>query len=162
MKHFTDVSVLLCAYLEILDSELLCQFFCFFKWYFSIIYISFVSYNDFYNILACIGFNLLQPVLKRLKWSLIADGIYHDYAHGTFIVSLCDSFESLLTSSIPYLQSYFLAVYFKSLYLKIDSFIIAMVPIVVRCEDWKLFSQNLSSILVFPTPLSPIINSLAR
>jgi glycosyltransferase involved in cell wall biosynthesis len=36
------------------------------------------------------------------------------------------------------------------------------IPMVVKCDVRKLFSQNLRRMFVFPTPLSPIINSFAR
>jgi hypothetical protein len=108
------------------------------------------------------GLDLFEPVLKCLEGSKIIDRIRHYNAHGSFVVSLRYGLESFLPSCIPDLKPDLFIIYLKGLYLEVDSWIKELVPMVVRCEVRKLFSQNRRRMFVLPTPLSPMISNLAR
>jgi hypothetical protein len=49
--------------------------------------------------------DLFHPVLNRLKGLTLIDCVCKDNAHCTAIVSLSDSFEALLSGSVPNLES---------------------------------------------------------
>ena len=48
--------------------------------------------------------NLLEPVGNVVESSLISAIVNQDNAHGSLVVGLGDSAESLLASCVPYLQ----------------------------------------------------------
>lgn len=108
------------------------------------------------------GLYLFEPVLHGVEGRPIVDSEHHNYPHGALVISLCNRLESFLASSVPNLHTYFFAVDLDGFDLKVDSLMADELPMVVRWEVMKLFSQKRRRILVLPTPLSPIINSLAK
>lgn len=108
------------------------------------------------------GLYLLEPVLHRIERRPIVDSEDHDYPHSPLVIGLSDGLEAFLASGVPNLHTNFFAVDFDGLNLEVDSLISGELPMVVRWEVMKLFSQKRKRILVLPTPLSPIINSFAK
>lgn len=68
-------------------------------------------------------FNLFCPILESTKGPPIINGIGENYAHCTLVVRLGDSFEPLLSGSIPDLHSYFFSVEGDGFDLKVDAWI---------------------------------------
>ena len=93
--------------------------------------------------------------------------VSQDDPHGSFVVSLSDCSESLLSCCVPNLKLYLLGIDVYCFDFKINSYIVnacifILLPIV---EIWlvvKLLSENRRRKHVLPTPESPIIISLIR
>lgn len=118
------VFVLFCTHLIILYSEFFCQLFTFLFANLSIFGVDFIANQNFYDIFSCMSFYLFKPILHSNKSRSIINSIGHNNPHGTFIISLRDSFKSLLSCSIPYLHSYLFTININSLYFKINPFIL--------------------------------------
>lgn len=107
-------------------------------------------------------FDLFDPVFNVVEGVPIVDGIGKDDAHGSSVVGLCDSFEPFLSCGIPDLKFDLMAVHVDKFCFEIDACMLCGIPMVERCEVWKLFSQNLRRRLVLPTPLLPMMSNLTR
>ena len=68
--------------------------------------------------------NLLEPISYIVESQLLCAVEDQKDAHGAFVVSLCDSSKSFLSSSIPHLQLYSLVVDWNRLNLEIDTYTI--------------------------------------
>ena len=139
VEHLSNIRVLLSTHFKVFYPELCCQFLALIYTHLSLLTINLVCHQYLYYILCCVRFYLLEPVLHSIKGSSIIDSVYHNDPHSSLIVGLRDSFESLLASSIPYLQSDFFAINFYRFNFEIDSFMRRIVPMVVRWELMKLF-----------------------
>lgn len=106
--------------LKKLNSKTICHLFALIKGNLSLT-IWFIANKHLDYILCCMCFDLPHPIFQRIEGSSVIDGIDHNNSHGSFIVSLCDSFESLLSSSVPNLQSYFLPINFDGFDFEIDA-----------------------------------------
>ena len=84
--------------------------------------VTFVPYNDFRNILWLTFIDLLKPVFQAVKGFTISYRIYQNYTSSSFIISFCDSFESLLSGCIPNLHFNFKSIYRYSFDLEIYSY----------------------------------------
>ena len=62
------------------------------------------THKELNNIRSCIFFHILQPTVEVIEGFHLSQIISDYYTIGTSVVALRDSTESLLTSSIPYLQ----------------------------------------------------------
>ena len=65
---------------------------------------------------------LFDPIGDVLECLLVSAVIDEDYTHGSFVVSLSDSPEAFLTSSIPYLKLHFLIVNVYLFNLEVDPY----------------------------------------
>lgn len=110
------------------------------------------------------GLDLPEPVFHGVEWLQIIDRVGHNDAHGSFVVRLGNGLEALLTSRVPDLHADFFTVDFQCLDFEINAYRDndEEIPMVVRWDVMKLFSQNLRRMLVLPTPLSPMMSSFAR
>ena len=81
----------------------------------------FIAHQEHCYILIRIHFSLSYPMINCIKGLHICDWVYDKNTHTSFIVSLCNSFKSLLTSCIPYLQSYSFIINIDCFYFEIDA-----------------------------------------
>ena len=105
IEQLSDIFIFLSTDFKKLNSKFLSHLFSFFITNFSIFSISLISNKNFDYILTGLCFDLLKPVSQRLKRTKIIDRIGHDDPHSTFIVSLSNRLETLLTCCIPYLKT---------------------------------------------------------
>ena len=80
-----------------------CQFLTLFFTYRPVWQISLVSDENFYHIIRCVGFNLLEPILDVVVSVLFGAVIDENDSHCSFVVGLSDGAEALLPSGIPHL-----------------------------------------------------------
>ena len=66
--------------------------------------------------------DLLQPVRNIVESGLLRAVVDQDNTHGTFVVSLCDRSESLLSCCVPYLQLNTLVLHVDCFDLKVDAY----------------------------------------
>ena len=86
------------------------------------------------------GFDLLHPILERIKRCKVINRVDHDNAHCTFVISLGDGLKSLLASCIPDLHTDFFAINLYGLDFEVNTLVRENdVPIVVRWDVMKLF-----------------------
>ena len=107
-------------------------------------------------------FDLFYPVLDIIKAGAVVDSVGEDDAHSPSIVGLGDGLEAFLPGGVPDLKFDSGVAHIDDLGLEVDAWVGRGVPMVVRCELRKLFSVNLMSRLVLPTPLLPMMSSLIR
>lgn len=84
-------------------------------------------------------FDLSQPVFEGLEGGQVADWVGHDDAHWALVVGLSYGFEAFLAGSVPDLQPDLFVIDLEGLDLEVYAWMEGGVPMVVRCEDRKLF-----------------------
>lgn len=138
-KHLLYIFILFRTHLIVLYSELPRQLFTLLLTNFPFLAVDLVPHQHLYYIFSGVGLDLFEPVLHGWKRRAVVNRKGHDDAHGSFVISLRYSFESLLACRVPNLHSYLFPVNINSFNLEVDSFVIDELPMVVRCEPTKLF-----------------------
>ena len=117
-----DTNIVLGRCFEIRNLIVPCQLLSFFFADLSFINeITFVSNENFTNIISGKSFNFIYPLSDIIKCFSICHVIHYNYTMSTSVITGSQSSESLLASSIPNLQFDILTLHLNRFYFKIYS-----------------------------------------
>lgn len=101
LKWFGHINIILCWSFQKWNSIFIGQSFSHFSADNSIGRVSFIGYNHFFYVFVGMAVDLFHPVSNICEGFFIRDVVCKDYAHCSFVVSLCNSSKSFLSCSIP-------------------------------------------------------------
>ena len=145
-----------------------CKFLSFFRRYLLVCQIRLSCYESFCNFRICMLLYLIHPIAHIIITLLRCTVIAKNYSICSFVISLCYSSKSLLSSCVPYLQLYISSINRYILDLEIDSLMQMFehaerhLPMVAICWFENVSSANRSKREVLPTSESPMRMSLIR
>lgn len=148
MKDFIDIVASLCWGFKEQQAMVCCKLSASLCLYDLIRFIAFICNEDLSDIWVCMLVNLFQPVLYIVESLLVGAIVNQDDTHGSFIISLGNSTEAFLTSSIPHLQFNSLIIHIYFLNFEIDTY---KQFIWVKCEIdlFRLMQRKLSRQIIY-------------
>lgn len=122
MKDFIDIVASLGWGFKEQQSMVSCQLPASLGLYNLVRLIAFICNENLSDILVCMLINLFQPVLYIVE-SLLVGAIVNQYdTHRSLVISLGNSTEAFLASSVPHLQFNSLIIHIYFLYFEIDTY----------------------------------------